>query len=57
MHNIEKLVEQRDVPALKAYMAEHNLVIRDGWIVPRDDKVKLEYQRLAAFWNQRQQAR
>lgn len=41
MQSLEKLVEQRDVPALKAYMAEHDLVVRDGKIKSRDPNAHL----------------
>lgn len=54
---LENLIEARDVEGLKSFMAEHDLVVRDGKIVPRDDTVTKRLKDLASFWDQRQQAR
>ena len=57
MSKITELLEARDVEGLKALMAEHDLVLRDGKIVPRDDAVKAHFKHQKEFWDQRQQAR
>lgn len=57
MKMLSKLIESGDVSAIKQYMQEHDLVIKDGRIVPRDDNVKKRLKDLSEFWNQRQQAR
>lgn len=55
--SLDELIKRRDVPAIKAYMAENNLIVRDGKIVPKDEEAVSKLQYLSSFWNQRQQAR
>lgn len=57
MQNLEDLVKSGDVDAIRQYMNEHDLVVRDGRIVPRDEEVKKKLKSLETFWNQRQQSR
>jgi hypothetical protein len=54
---LEDLIKSRDIDALKAFMVEHDLVVRDGAIVPRDAAVAKHLNFLVGFWDQRQQAR
>jgi DNA polymerase elongation subunit (family B) len=46
-----------DVAAIRAFMTEHGLVIRDGKVVPQDAEAVKKLKALSQFWNQRQQAR
>lgn len=55
--NLEKLIEANDVDAIVAYMKAHNLVCREGKIVPETDEIKEKYEALAKFYDGRQQAR
>lgn len=57
MNNIHDLIKARDVNGLKAFMAEHRLVLKDNKIVPADDPAKARLKELSGFWDQRQQAR
>jgi DNA polymerase elongation subunit (family B) len=57
MQSLKKLVDARDVEGIKAFMAEHNMVVRGNAIVPVDDETKKKFKALEEFWNQRQQAR
>ena len=54
--SLKQLVENRDVEGLKVYMAEHDLVLKDGKIVPAAADLVKKYKALSEFWNQRQQA-
>lgn len=51
-----RLVEAKDIAGLKSFMKTHNLVVKKGKIVPKDNVV-IEFKTQAAFWHQRQQAR
>lgn len=53
---LKELVHAKDVPAIRAFMAAHDLVVEGGKIVPRPETRK-EYEQQSEFWNQRQQAR
>lgn len=57
MQNIYDLIKSRDVEGIKAFMAEHDLVLDGTKIVPRNELVAKKLKALASFWNQRQQAR
>lgn len=57
MSIISDLLERRDIDGLKALMAEHDLVLRDGKIVPRTTAVAETFKAKRDFWDQRQQAR
>ena len=54
LEKLESLIAARDIPALKIFMAEHDLVVRDGRILPRDVK---ELKAEAQLLDQRQLAR
>lgn len=54
VQTLKQLVEARDADALRSFMQEHDLVVKDHKIVPRD-KSRMVAQ--ATFWGQRQQAR
>lgn len=51
---LKTLVESRDIDSIKEYMNKHNLVVKDGKIVPED---KSYYKKRHVFWDQRQHAR
>ena len=53
---LKELVEQKDVAAIKEFMAKHDLEVVKGRIVPKP-AVIAEFKVAAAHWNQRQQAR
>jgi hypothetical protein len=55
--SLAKLIENRDIPAIKRYMSEHNLVIKDNKIVAFDKESQKALQRNAELWDQRQYAR
>lgn len=55
--SVEKMVENRDVAALVALAKEHNLILKDGKLVPADDATKTKLKTTETFWDQRQQAR
>lgn len=54
---LEELIKSGDVEAIRAFMSEHNLVVHDGKIVPRDAASKKKLEDLSEFWGQRQLAR
>jgi DNA polymerase elongation subunit (family B) len=57
MDTLQQLVNARDAEGIRAFMREHDMVLREGKIVPRDDVAKTKLVELSLFWNQRQQAR
>jgi hypothetical protein len=57
MQTLQELIGARDVAGIKAFMAEHNMVLREGKIVPADDGSRKKLKAVSGFWNQRQQAR
>jgi hypothetical protein len=57
MELLKDMIAGRDVAGIKAFMAEHDLVVSGGRIVARDDTSKAKMKALSGFWNQRQQAR
>jgi hypothetical protein len=57
MQTLQELVKARDVAGIKAFMAEHKLVLDGNRIMPADDASKDKLKGFSAFWHQRQQAR
>jgi hypothetical protein len=55
MQTLQELIEARDVGAIKAYMAEHRLVVDGNKIVPIDANAVNSFKSLESFWNQQQQ--
>lgn len=51
---LESLIEARDVDALREYMKVHNLVVKEGKIVPKSPD---EYSERNNFWDKRQYVR
>lgn len=54
LKKLKTLVESRNADSIKEYMEKHNLVVKDGKIVPED---KTYYKKRHVFWDQRQHAR
>jgi hypothetical protein len=51
---LQKLVAERNVPAIKEYMRQHDLVVKNNRIVPDD---RSAYYALYEFWDMRQHGR
>lgn len=53
---LKSLIDQKNIPEIKNFIQEHNLIIKNGKIYPKDEdkaKIKEEYE----FWDQRQYVR
>jgi hypothetical protein len=57
MDTLQALVKARNVEGIKAFMAEHNMVLDGKRIVPADEAAKKKLKDISGFWFQRQQAR
>ena len=57
MQTIQELIAAKDIIGIKAYMVQHDLIVRDGKIVPKDSEAIKALKKLEEFWNSRQQTR
>jgi hypothetical protein len=49
MDTLQQLVNARDAEGIRAFMREHDMVLREGKIVPRDDVAKTKLVELSLF--------